>query len=73
MAWLFNLASDPYEIDNLAEQYPKQLSALQALLAAHNLNRRPALYPAATELPVLIDKTLVEPYEVGDELVYTPN
>lgn len=73
VVWLFNLASDPYEINNVANQYPDKVGDLRALLEEHNRHRRPALYPAAAELPVLIDKTLIEPYEQGDELVYTPN
>ncbi len=71
--WLYHLAEDPYEINNLATRYPDKVRELSKLLLEHNQDRVPPLYPATTELPVLIDKTLAETYEAGDEFVYTPN
>lgn len=71
--WLYHLAEDPYEINNLATRYPDKVIELSKLLLEHNQDRVPPLYPATTELPVLIDKTLAETYEEGDEYVYTPN
>jgi arylsulfatase A-like enzyme len=71
--WLYNLAEDPYEINNLAASYPEKVSELLGLLVQHNQDRVPPLYPATTELPVLIDKTMADKYEAGDEYVYTPN
>ena len=71
--WLYHLAEDPYEINNLATRYPDKVRELSKLLLEHNQDRVPPLYPATTELPVLIDKTLAETYEAGDEYVYTPN
>jgi arylsulfatase A-like enzyme len=71
--WLYHLAEDPYEINNLATRYPDKVRELSKLLSEHNQDRVPPLYPATTELPVLIDKTLAETYEAGDEYVYTPN
>ncbi|EGG28891.1 Arylsulfatase [Aequoribacter fuscus] len=71
--WLYHLAEDPYEINNLATRYPDKVRELSKLLLEHNQDRVPPLYPATTELPVLIDKTLAETYEEGDEYVYTPN
>jgi uncharacterized sulfatase len=31
------------------------------------------LYPHTVEVPVAIDKTLVEHFEAGDEYIYWPN
>ncbi|MGB0189024.1 MAG: sulfatase, partial [Aequoribacter sp.] len=71
--WLYHLAEDPYEINNLAARYPDKVRELSKLLLEHNEDRMPPLYPATTELPVLIDKTMADTYEEGDEYVYTPN
>lgn len=71
--WLFDLANDPTEQVNLAKKNPKKLAELQALLDAHHKNRTPPLYPSVTDMPVMIDKTLAEQFEPGDEYVYSPN
>ena len=71
--WLFNLGEDPTEQNNLAAAEPAKLAELQALLDEHAANARPPLYPAATELPIAVDKTLAEPFEEGDEYIYWPN
>ncbi|KAA1193236.1 sulfatase [Pseudohalioglobus sediminis] len=71
--WLFNLAEDPTEQNNLAATEPQKLAQLQALLDAHAASARPPLYPAATELSIAIDKTLAEPFAEGDEYIYWPN
>ena len=65
--WLFNLADDPTEQNNLAATHPEKLVELMSLLEAHHRNARPPLYPAALEAVVAIDKTLAEPFEEGDE------
>ncbi len=72
-AWLYNLASDPQERDNLAALEPEKLAELRALLAAHRASARPPLYPYVAELPVAVDKTLAERFMPGDEYVYWPN
>ena len=71
--WLFDLANDPTEQVNLAETRPKKLAELQALLDAHHKDRTPPLYPSVTDMAVMIDKTLAEQFEPGDEYVYSPN
>ncbi len=71
--WLFDLANDPTEQVNLAKKNPKKLTELRALLDAHHKNRTPPLYPSVTDIPVMIDKTLAEQFESGDEYVYSPN
>jgi len=71
--WLFNLKDDATEQNNLASSHPEKVSELSELLAEHQANARPPLYPAAAEIPVMIDKTLNNKFEQGDEYVYTPN
>ena len=45
----------------------------KALLDEHAGSARPPLYPAATELPIAVDKNLAEPFVEGDEYIYWPN
>ena len=71
--WLYNLADDPTEHNNLAASHPEKLAELSALLAAHQASSRGPLYESTTQMPVMIDKTLAERFEEGDEYVYTPN
>ncbi len=71
--WLFNLNDDPTEQKNLVSNHPEKVSELSKLLAEHQANARPPLYPAVTDMPVMIDKTLNDTFEQGDEYVYTPN
>lgn len=71
--WLFDLANDPTEQNNLAASRPDKLAELTALLAAHQAASRGPLYPAVSQSAVLVDKTRAEKYVEGDEYVYTPN
>lgn len=70
--WLFNLADDPTEQKNLIKQEPAVAKRLQGLLVKH-LKDRKLLYPAATSMPVMIDKSLAEEYQDGDEIIYWQN
>ena len=71
--WLFNLAEDPTEQNNLAAARPDKVAELMALLDAHAANARAPLYRAEIEAPVMIDKDLSLPFEPGDEWVSVPN
>ena len=71
--WLFDLASDPTEQNNLAQIREDKRAELAALLDAHQASSRGPLYPHTVQMPVMIDKTLAEAYVEGDEYVYTPN
>ena len=42
--WLYNLAEDPTEQNNLAASHPDKLKELSALLAAHQASSRGPLY-----------------------------
>jgi arylsulfatase A-like enzyme len=72
-SWLFDLANDPTEQVNLAEKRTDKRAELQALLNAHHKGRKPPLYPTTTDMPIMIDKTLAERFEPGDEYIYWPN
>ena len=71
--WLYNLAVDPTEQNNLATRRPEKLKELSQLLAAHQAASRGPLFESIVEMPVMVDKTLAERFEPGDEYVYTPN
>jgi uncharacterized sulfatase len=71
--WLYDLAEDPTEQNNLASSRPRKLEELEALLASHQAVSRGPLYESVVQMPVMVDKTLAERFEEGDEYVYTPN
>ena len=71
--WLYNLAEDPTEQNNLAARRTDKLEELSALLAAHQASSRGPLYAPTTQMPVMVDKTLAEKFVEGDEYIYTPN
>jgi uncharacterized sulfatase len=71
--WLFHLATDPTEKHNLADTQPQKLAQLQALLTAHHAGLPPALWPSFIEMPILIDKTLDQKEQPGDEYAYWYN
>jgi uncharacterized sulfatase len=71
--WLFNLADDPHEKNNLAASEPEKVLELLTLLDEHAASARPPLYPAVMESAIAIDKTLVERFEDGDDYIYWPN
>ena len=71
--WLFNLATDPTEQQDLAAQLPDRVAKLQSLLDDHNAAQAEPLWPSVIDGPQLIDKTEAEDYVPGDEYVYWPN
>lgn len=71
--WLFNLAVDPTEKSNVAEQNPEKVAELKQLLADHQATARPPLYPHTTEGPVAVDKSLAHKANADDEYVFWPN
>mgnify|MGYP006075702277 CR=1 FL=1 len=72
-SWLYHLIEDPTEQHNLAETHPEKLAELQALLAGHQAGSRGPLYPSVSDSPVMIDKTMADRFEEGDEYIYWPN
>jgi arylsulfatase A-like enzyme len=71
--WLFNLAADPTEQDNLATSRPDIVKQLKDLLAEHRAESDGPLYLPSIQMPVMVDKTLAEDFVEGDEYIYTPN
>ncbi|GAB5486841.1 MAG: sulfatase-like hydrolase/transferase [Parasphingorhabdus sp.] len=72
-SWLFNLADDPTEQNNLAKANPVKVAELKQLLTDHHKDRKPPLYAYSLESPIAIDKTRAEKIEPGDEYVFWPN
>ena len=68
--WLFHLPTDPTEQQNLADDEPDRVAALRDLLAKHNAEQAPPLWPSAVRTPTNIDKTLLDPDAADDEFVY---
>lgn len=71
--WLFDLANDPTERHNLAEARPEVVERLQGLLAAHNAEQAPPLWPTLRALPVFLDQPLNRPQTEDGEYIYSPN
>ncbi len=71
--WLFDLANDPTERDNVAERHPERVEALQGLLAEHNAAQAAPMWPSVVDGPRLIDKHGGQEYVPGDEYIYWPN
>lgn len=71
--WLFNLKEDPTETNNVADQNPSQVGKMLAMIAQFKRQQVEPKWPALLEKAVPIDKTMAEPYEVGDEYVFWGN
>ncbi|MEM7766917.1 MAG: sulfatase [Pseudomonadota bacterium] len=71
--WLFDLASDPTEQNNLAESRPDKRAELQSILEAHHANAVRPLYPHKLESPILVDKTVNQVATAEDEYIIWPN
>lgn len=71
--WLFNLAADPTERNNLAASQPERLASMKSRLAAHHATMPAPLWPTFISIPIAIDKTLDQPLTDGDEVVYWHN
>ncbi|MEM0984865.1 MAG: sulfatase [Pseudomonadota bacterium] len=71
--WLFDLAADPTEQNNLSESRPDKLAELTALIENHQQDAVPPLYDYTIESPWAIDKTLAEIAVEGDEYAWWPN
>ncbi|MEM7327669.1 MAG: sulfatase-like hydrolase/transferase [Pseudomonadota bacterium] len=71
--WLFDLATDPTEQNNLATSRPDKVEALTALLEAHHADSVGPLYPHQLVSPIAIDKTPVDVIEKDDEFILWPN
>ena len=71
--WLFNLAADPTERNELSKSRPDIVAQLRAELAAHDRQMAKPLWPALLEEPIRIDVPADAPWKPGQEYVYWPN
>ncbi|MEL6486732.1 MAG: sulfatase, partial [Pseudomonadota bacterium] len=70
---LYDLASDPTEQVNVAANEPDKTAELVALLDTHLAGRRAPVYPGVVGGVVMVDKTMAETYDAGDEYVIWTN
>jgi uncharacterized sulfatase len=71
--WLYDLAADPTEQNDLSATEPERVAELAALLDRHNAEQAPPAWPAALEVPIFIDKTGEDAQDPADTYVYVPN
>ena len=71
--WLFDLANDPTERNDLSAQNPGKVTELRALIARHNEQQVPPAWPSLGQNPINIDKTLLEADAPDDEFIYWAN
>lgn len=61
--WLYNLATDPLEKNNLAAKEPERVKALAGKIVDFNKTQVKPLWPSLAEAPIAIDKNLREVLE----------
>jgi arylsulfatase A-like enzyme len=71
--WLYDLAADPRERNDLSAARPDIVSELTARLDAHDLEQLPPAWPALIEAPVGVDRTGGQPIGRGDTYVTWSN
>lgn len=71
--WLFDLAGDPTEQNNLVAQEPEKVAELLAELQTHKADQMTPRWPWVAALPVPIDKTLAQSITKDDEFVFWQN
>lgn len=71
--FLYDLATDPTERNNLAASRPDKVAELRKLLDDHRASGRKPLYPATLEGPIPIDKPLGQRFTKDDVIAYWPN
>ena len=71
--WLYNLAADPLEKNNLATQEPQRVGALREKIKAWNSAQVKPMWPSMADVPIPIDKTLKQAQAAEDEYVYYGN
>jgi arylsulfatase A-like enzyme len=71
--WLFDLATDPIEQHDLAEERSDKVAQLTALLERYNHEQIPPAWPSLIEGPITIDAPLGVANTPNDEYVYWAN
>ncbi len=71
--WLFDLARDPGERENVAATYPAVVADLKARLAAHDAEMVPPLWDSVMVTPINVDKHLRQTKSAEDTYIYWHN
>lgn len=72
-ARLYNLAADPTEQNDLSASEPERVTALRAMIEAHNRDMAKPIWPGLIEGPVRIDVPLNAPWRNGQDYIYWTN
>jgi len=70
---LFDMTADPLEQNEISEQNPEKVSALLAMLDAHNAEQAEPMWPSLVSIPIWIDKTPADNLSLNDDYIYWPN
>ena len=71
--WLYDLANDPTEQNNLAQSHPEKLRELQAALSRHNKEQPSSAWPAMISVPINLDRDDSQANQANDEFIYWSN
>jgi uncharacterized sulfatase len=71
--WLFNMATDPTEQQDVAGEQSAVVQELLKLIAVHDSEQAEPAWPSRVETPISIDITLEDPQSPDDEYANWPN
>ena len=71
--WLYNLAADPTERQELSAAQPAKLAELKAKLAAEDAQMVKPLWPSLLQGPIFIDHPSGRPQKKGEEYILWDN
>lgn len=71
--WLFHLAEDPTERNDLSAADPARVAAMTATLEAIDAEQSDPIWPSLVAPPVYIDKTALDERTLADEYIHWPN
>jgi arylsulfatase A-like enzyme len=71
--WLYDLAADPTERNDLAKRQPAKVAELRAKLAAEDARMAKPLWPSLLQGPIFIDHPSGQPQKKGEEYILWDN
>ena len=71
--WLFDLANDPTEQDDLSVARPDKVAELKTAMASHDAEQLPPSWPSSADMPISIDHDITVPESEDDEFIYWSN
>lgn len=71
--WLYNLAADPTERNDLSKAEPARVRAMLAMLKAQDVESAKPIWPSLLQGPVFIDKPGGAKQKAGDEYILWDN